>query len=165
MFTRTLHLPLFCNGLYLHATESVLRNFQSLSYYRFSHLFGTRRFITMFKRALHLPLFCNGLYLHAAESVLRNSRSLSHSRFSQSFWNPKVHYRFRKGPPLVPVLSQVYPVLTTTSYLRSILMLSSHLRLSFPSDLFSSGFPTKILYEFLFSPMRATCSALSSSLV
>jgi hypothetical protein len=38
-------------------------------------------------------------------------------------------------------------------------MLSTHLRLGFPSGLFPSGFPTNILYSFLFSPIRATCPA------
>jgi hypothetical protein len=33
-----------------------------------------------------------------------------------------------------------------------------HLRLGLPSGLFPSGFPTNILYAFLFSPIRATCS-------
>jgi len=41
----------------------------------------------------------------------------------------------------------------------SILMLSSHLRPCLRSDHFPSGFPTKILYEFLISPMRATFPA------
>jgi hypothetical protein len=41
-------------------------------------------------------------------------------------------------------------------YLRSILILSSHLRLCHPSGLFPSDFPIKILYEFLISPMDAT---------
>jgi hypothetical protein len=40
---------------------------------------------------------------------------------------------------------------------RSILILSYHLRLSLPSGLFTSGFPTKILYTSLLSPIRATC--------
>jgi hypothetical protein len=41
--------------------------------------------------------------------------------------------------------------------LRSILILSTHLRLGLPSGLFHSGFPTNILYAFRFSPIRATC--------
>jgi hypothetical protein len=36
--------------------------------------------------------------------------------------------------------------------LRSILLLPTHLRLGLPSGLFPSGFPTTILYAFLFSP-------------
>ena len=56
-------------------------------------------------------------------------------------WNPKVHYRIHMCPPPVPILSQLDPVHTPhpTSW-RSILILSSHLRLGFPSGLFPSGF-------------------------
>ena len=61
--------------------------------------------------------------------------------------NPKVHYRTHKRPPPVSVLGQPNP-----TYWRSILILSTHLRLS----LLPSGFPSKILYTPLFLPIRAT---------
>jgi hypothetical protein len=41
----------------------------------------------------------------------------------------------------------------------SILILFTHLRLRLPSSLFHSGFPTNILYAFLFAPIRATFPA------
>jgi hypothetical protein len=76
--------------------------------------------------------------------------------FSNITCNPNVHYRAHDSPPPVPILSQIDPVHTTPSYLRSSLILSTYIRLGLPSGLFPSGFPTKPLYSLLFSPNRAT---------
>ena len=51
-------------------------------------------------------------------------------------------------------IQSIYP--HPTSW-RSILILSTHLRLVLPSGLFPSSFPTKTLYTPLSSPIRATC--------
>ena len=53
-------------------------------------------------------------------------------------------------------IQSIYP--HPTSW-RSILILSTHLRLGLPSGLFPSGFSSKTLYTPLFSPIRTTCPA------
>ena len=57
---------------------------------------------------------------------------------------------------LASPIQSIYP--HPTSY-RSVLILSTHLRLGLPSSLLPSGFPTKTLYTPLSSPIRATCPA------
>jgi hypothetical protein len=78
-------------------------------------------------------------------------------------WNPKVYYRIHKCPPPVPIPSQIDPVHTPTTSWRSILILSSHLRLGLQSGLFPSGFQTKPQYTCLLFPIRATCPPPSHS--
>jgi hypothetical protein len=77
-----------------------------------------------------------------------------------NLWNPKFHHLIHKSSPPVPFLNQNDPLYAPhpTSQ-RSILILSSHLRLGLSSGLLPSGFPTKVLYAPLFSPIRATCPA------
>jgi hypothetical protein len=78
---------------------------------------------------------------------------------SSILWHAKVHYRTQKSPPLVPFLSQIDPVHIISSYLRSILILSTHLRLGLPSSLFfwlSHQHPIVCIH---IPTIRATCPA------
>jgi len=82
----------------------------------------------------------------------------SHSASQESpHWKPEVDYPDNKSLSLVPILRQINPFHTIQPYLRSIIILFSHLRLGLPRSLFPSRFPTKILYAFLVSPMQAAC--------
>ena len=53
-------------------------------------------------------------------------------------------------------IQSIYPHRT---YWRSVVILSTHLRLFLPSGLLPSGFPTKTLYTPFSTPIRATCPA------
>ena len=55
--------------------------------------------------------------------------------------------------------SSIQSISTHSTSWRSILILSSYLRLGLPSGLFPSGFPTETLYTPIFSLIHATCSA------
>jgi len=80
-----------------------------------------------------------------------SSRQTNSHPIARLLWNPKVHYRVQKSPPPVPNLKQTNPIHALPTYLSSILILSSQLRLGLSSGLFPSGFPTQILYTILIS--------------
>jgi len=70
--------------------------------------------------------------------------------------NPKVYYHGHQNPPIIPILSQIYPVHVPLlqffiMHFNIILLLS----LSLPRSAFPSGFPTELYAPFL-SPLRAT---------
>ena len=71
--------------------------------------------------------------------------SAASREFPRTLWNQKVHRRIHKCPPSVPIQSQLYSVSTPSTSRRTILILSSHLRLGLPNGLFPSGFPTTTL--------------------
>ena len=91
-------------------------------------------------------------------------RSSATQEIPRILWNPKVHYRLHKGPPSVPILSQIDPLHAPSHFCICVLILSFHLRLGLPSGLLPSDFLTSILHAPPLSPIRATCSVLVSLL-
>lgn len=73
-------------------------------------------------------------------------------------WNPKIHDRFHKNPPLVPVLCYISSEQTLSPppriYLRFILLLFYHLYGSV--QIFIPVFATKSLYAIFIYPKRST---------
>jgi hypothetical protein len=103
-------------------------------------------------------------YLRCLKPFLRSCQLCSHSGTPQHFKEPEGSLPCSQepstGPYPEPDRSSSYHSIS----LRSILIMSTHLRLGIPSGLFPSGFPTNIVYVFLLFPFVLHALPISSSL-
>ena len=127
-------------------------------------LFGIRE--PHFRRQCRQQSFFKDITYYLLIQFMEQSPFWEANRFSASqeipriLWNPKAHYRIRTCPATCtysePARSSPYPQHPTSW--RSVLILSSPLRLGVLSGLFPSGFPTETVYTPLLFLIRATCT-------
>jgi hypothetical protein len=73
-----------------------------------------------------------------------------------------VRYGVYKSPPLVAVISQINPLHLMSCFSNILSVLSFQVSLRHPRGLFCSGFATKAVYIFFFSPYSAYLMLLDS---
>lgn len=91
-------------------------------------------------------------YLQTPRSRVVLEKPSANQEISRILWSRKVHYRFHKSSPPVPILSQIIP-----AYVLPTFFLKIHFNIVFPSVSWSSKrfvsfrFPHQTPYVYLFS--------------
>jgi hypothetical protein len=98
------------------------------------------------------------LLTYGAEPFLRRCQLCSHKKFPTFYGTRRFITMFTIALPWLLFWSRSSQSISSHPIsLTSVLILSTHLPLGVPSEPFPSGFPTNVLYAFLFSSIRAIC--------
>ena len=124
---------IFCAALYCHLWPVCL-------YRSFLHYLLTPRCRVLLEKLTGLQLVKKFPAFHVTPRFITALTSVRHLSLSRS--------------------SPIQSINPHPTSWRSVLILSTHLRLGLPSGLLPSGFPSKTLYTLLSSPICATCHYL-----
>jgi hypothetical protein len=108
------------------------------------------------EKLLFVGCSCNNLSNYMSSSEANN---LSADReICSHLWRLKLHFRIHMSPPMVPTLNYFNPHSSLTyNFLKIYFNSHTHSNLNLRGRVLSVCFPTKIMYAFLTSSMRATC--------
>ena len=106
---------------------------------------------------------CETIYLLILFTVTYSVKRSTFQEDNRLSASQKIYPHFMESGGSLPhwpvlIFGQINPVdASSNCFLETYLILSTHLRLGLPNDLFPSCFPTKTPYAPLLSSIRATC--------
>jgi hypothetical protein len=145
-------LPAECGIRTQNRLRSIPINASYLNCHSVLHTPGCLKGISNSRRNTHYTYACIYIYIPNFMKVSSSSEAVRCTAIQELpniAWNPTVRQRFHKSSPLVRIwVRSMQSMPRPPSSLRSILILSTHLRLGLSSRLFPSGFPTNTLIWF-----------------